>query len=214
MTTDVQELSAKAAAVAPGTFRHTVIAAAKRFKSSWVELGKLLTKVRDEAQYEAWGYPTFEAYCLAELRIRKNTALKLTRSFSFLDKHEPERVARVVQDEDSGAGEQAPPPWEVVQVLADAEERGQLSAQEYKSIRDSIWNPDSQVSELRKELTERFPVPETKASPAQELKRLAGLARKLATELHGNRSVPKAVAERADALADDVAELASAKAEA
>ena len=45
-----------------------------------------------EALYEEWGYPTFESYCLAELRIKKQTADKLVRNFSFLDKHEPERV--------------------------------------------------------------------------------------------------------------------------
>ena len=64
----------------PGTFRHTVLLAAKRFKSTWAELGKLLVQVRDEAKFEEWGYASFEAYCLKELHIQKQTALKLTRS--------------------------------------------------------------------------------------------------------------------------------------
>ena len=102
--------------VPPGSFRHTVLTAARKFKSTWVELGKLLVQVRDGAQHEGWGYPTFEAYCAKELRIRKATADKLTRSFSFLAKHEPkamgsEEIARTA------------PAFEVVEVLADAEAR-------------------------------------------------------------------------------------------
>ena len=94
-------------------------------------------------------------------------------------------------------------------------EDGQLSAQEYRSIRDSIWNNARPVSELKRVLVEQFPAPESKGpSSAAQLKRLAAWARKLASELHGNRKVPRAVAERADALAEEVEELALNKAEA
>jgi hypothetical protein len=188
-------------------FRHTVQAAARRFKSTWVELGKLLVKVRDEALFEAWGYPSFESYCLAELKIRKQTALKLTRSFSFLDRHEPQAMK-------APAVEESAPPFEVVEVLAQAEERGQLSAQEYKSIRDSIWSDERPPSELRRELTERFPAPEAKVSQAGELKRLWTLAKRLHAELLANRKVPRAVVERAEAVAGDLEELVTQKAEA
>lgn len=54
------EIAKKALSVPPGTFRHTVLTAAKRFKSTWAELGKLLVQVRDEAKFEEWGYPSFE----------------------------------------------------------------------------------------------------------------------------------------------------------
>src|SRR6185295_940584 len=114
MPTAEQMIAEKVNQVPPGSFRQTVLLAAKRFKSSWVELGKLLVKVRNEALFEEWGYPTFEAYCLAEVRIRKATADKLTRSFSFLDKHEPKAMA---QDDIV----ETAPAFEVVQVLADAE---------------------------------------------------------------------------------------------
>jgi hypothetical protein len=175
-------------------FRHTVLTAAKRFKSTWVELGKLLTQVRDQALYEGWGYPSFETYCLAELRIRKQTALKLTRSFSFLDKHEPEALARPDLRE-------AAPPFEVVEVLAGAEERGQLTAEDYTSVRDSIWNPERPVSELKRELEDRFPAPQVLPTSAQELKRLWSLARRLHAELLAQKKVPRAAVETAQDLA-------------
>src|SRR5689334_4254591 len=95
-----------------GSLRQSVLMAAKRFKSSWADLGKLLVKVRDERLYEEWGYPTFETYCAKEIHIRRATALKLTRSFDFLAKHEP----RAVEAEDWPT---RAPPFEVVEVLAD-----------------------------------------------------------------------------------------------
>ncbi|MFZ5445738.1 MAG: hypothetical protein ACOZQL_37440 [Myxococcota bacterium] len=211
MATAEDVLTQRASQVEAGSFRHTVLLAARRFKSSWVELGKLLTKVRHEALYQEWGFPSFEAYCLSELRIKKQTADKLTRNFGFLEKHEPQ----VMQTPELA---EAAPAFEVVEVLAQAEERGQLSAQEYKSIRDSIWNQEKPTSELRRDLVERFPAPPPPERASDgggaELKRLWGLAKKLSAELHANRKVPTAIRERADALAQDLEELVSAKAEA
>ncbi len=184
--------------VPPGSLRHTVILTAKRFKSSWVELGKMLVQVRDQALFEEWGYPSFESYCLAELKIRKQTAYKLTRSFGFLDRHEQDAVRQPDITE-------VAPPFEVVEVLAQAEERGQLSAQEYKSIRDSIWNQERPPSEMRRELTERFPPPAPEAPTGDQLvKRHVSLAKKLALELQGNKKVPRAIVERALALVEDL----------
>ena len=194
------ELFQKAQAVEPGSFRQTVLLAAKRFKSTWAELGRLLVKVRDEALFEQWGYPTFEAYCLKEIHIRKATAEKLTRSFAFLARHEP----KVASSEDLV---QRAPPFEVVEVLARADERGQLSAAEYKAIRDSIWESKRPSSELRRELEERFPRPvpaDSAAQEAQRLRRLATGARQLANDLLACRKVPRAVADRAFALAGDL----------
>jgi hypothetical protein len=202
-----EHLRQKLSEVPPGSFRQMVLLAARRFKSSWVDLGKLLVKVRNEALFEDWGYPSFEAYCLGELRIRRQTAEKLVRSFSFLDRYEPERMERPEIVEEA-------PAFEVVEVLAQAEERGQLSAAEYRSIRDAIWNPEKPASELRRELVQRFPPPEAPVSDLTALKRLWGLSKRLAAELHANKKVPKAVAERADALASDLEALLAKKAEA
>ncbi len=204
MSTAEEAISAKASAVPPGSFRHTVLLAAKRFKSSWVELGKLLTQVRHEGLFSEWGYGSFEAYCLAELRIKKGTADKLTRNFSFLEKHEPQVMKTPELAE-------AAPAFEVVEVLAQAEERGQLSANEYKSIRDSIWNQEKPTSELRRDLTDRFPPPEVKVSDNAEVKRLWSQTKRLVAEISASKKVPDAVKERAAALAADLEELANAK---
>ena len=109
---------------------------------------------------------SFEAYCTGELHIRRATAEKLLRSYGFLRRHERE---------ESEASERAPA-FEVVTVLADAEERGQLTERDYARVRDSIWDPGRTPAELRRELTERFPVPERSVDRRAELKRFAATA--------------------------------------
>ncbi|MEN9799791.1 MAG: hypothetical protein RL653_3488 [Pseudomonadota bacterium] len=187
--------------VTPGSLRHEVLQASRRFKASWAEMGKLLIRVRDEAAWEGWGYDSFESYCSKELHIRKATVEKLTRSFSFLARHEP----KVVQAEDF---QERVPAFEVVEVLAEAEQRGQLTEAEYSSVRDSIWDPQRPTSELKRELVERFPKP----PPPEDLtlRRHASTARKLASELSGHPSIPRAVADRAAALAEELEAIAAA----
>jgi len=188
------------AEIPPGSLRHSALLTAKRFKSIWVEFGALLVRVRDGLQYQQWGYSTFEEYCAKELRIRKQTALKLTRSYLFLAKHEPKTSA----DRDSGY---RAPRFEVVEVLADAEQRGQLSESDYASVRDSIWNSDQSLSELKRGLAERFPAPQQARAQSQGTpRRLAADARRLAKELAAHRRAPRPIVERASALADDVEE--------
>lgn len=190
--------------IPPGTFRHEVLSAARRFKASWTELGAMLVRVRNEASYEQWGYSTFEGYCLKELKIKRQTALKLTNSYAFLERHEREILNKPPEER---------PAFEVVEVLAKAEERGQLSEEEYQSIRDEIWKDERPPAALARELSQRYPAPAPPApEPNVQLRRFANTARRFAEELRANKKVPDAVADRAGALADDLEELAAAQA--
>ena len=74
--------------VTADAFRDEVLQAARAFKASWTGLARVLTRVRDQALWRSWGFSSFEVYCSKELRIRKATALKLTRSWTFLERHE------------------------------------------------------------------------------------------------------------------------------
>src|SRR5262245_5926435 len=127
-------VDAQLAQVEAGTFRHEVLLCAKRFKSSWVELGQILVKVRDQGVWKTWGFPDFERYCSQELHLRRATVYKLTSSFSFLSRHEKSFPA---QDTEKAS----PPPFEVVSVLAEAAERGQLTSEDYDELRETIWSP-------------------------------------------------------------------------
>jgi len=191
-------MSAAATASGDGTsLRATVAAAAKRFKSSWYELGRLLVQVRAADAWRPWGFESFDAYCTSELHIRRATAEKLLRSYGFLQRHEREDVE----------GAERAPAFEVVTVLADAEERGQLTERDYARVRDSIWDPGRTPAELRRELTERFPPPERPVDAEAQLKRFAHTARRLATELRASSRVPGAAKRTAEALADELEKL-------
>ena len=83
--------------VEPGSTRHTILHSAKQFKSSWVELGQLLTQVRQQVLYREWGYSDFGEYCSREIRIRRQTADKLTHAYQYLNEH----GNNLLQDNDS-----------------------------------------------------------------------------------------------------------------
>ncbi|MFN0062583.1 MAG: hypothetical protein ACKVPX_08695 [Myxococcaceae bacterium] len=186
--------------------RQRVIQALHRFRSSWLELGQLLVEVRDSSAYKAWGFASFEAYCAKELRLRKPTVSKLTRSYRFLSRHEPKALR------EADVGEKAPA-FEVVQVLADAEERGQLSTEEYREIRDKIWSPERPAAVLRRELNSRFPPSAPRAiDEGAHLLRLAATARRVAEELQGIRRVPRGLVEQAKGLAQAIETLSEAAA--
>jgi hypothetical protein len=198
----------KAAEVEPGSLRHEALMCAQKFKSSWVELGAALVRVRDEGAWGEWGYKSFEDYCSKELRIKKQTALKLTNSYAFLAKHEKRLLER--PREQAPLRPVPPPAFEVVSVLAGAEERGQLKEEEYRQLREKIWGDERPAQQVARELSERFPAPPKPPPPVDlVLRRLAASARKLAADLGACDRVPQAVAERAAALAADVEELAA-----
>ena len=114
------KLGARAEELPEGSMRRKVLEGAQRFKAAWVEFGRLLSEVKREGLWREWGYPTFERYCGKELFIRPSTAEKLTASYGFLERHEPE-LARP-------RGEGKAPPFEVIEVLSRAEAAGRLPA--------------------------------------------------------------------------------------
>jgi hypothetical protein len=69
--------------------RATVIACARRFKSSWIELAEALTRIKRGGQWSKWGYDTFDHYAKSELHLRQETVDKLTGSYLFLQTRAP-----------------------------------------------------------------------------------------------------------------------------
>ena len=70
----------------PQSFRYSVLEAARGFKSSWIDLGQLLYSVSKDKKYKDWGFLTFEAYCEKEVGIKQATAMKMLKSYYFLEK--------------------------------------------------------------------------------------------------------------------------------
>lgn len=97
-----RELADREARLSHDPERAGVVGAARRWKASWFELGQALHAVRRGEQWRRWGYPSFDEYCAKELRLRRDTADKLTGSFSFLHARAPEIITRALSRDERG----------------------------------------------------------------------------------------------------------------
>lgn len=205
MTSSADKLAARAEDLPAGSVRRRVLEGARRFKAAWVELGRLLTQVRAEELWREWGHPSFERYCSRELFIRPATAEKLTVSYRFLERHEPE-LARA-------RGDGRAPPFEVVEVLSRAEEAGRLSQAGWRELRDEVLERPPTPAGMARTLADKFGPPPARPAPraAERLERLAALARRLAAACGDDPSVPGTLAQRAADLAGDLERLGRGK---
>jgi len=160
------------------------LSAARQFKACWVDLGERLTAVRENGKFREWGYATFEAYCRRELRIKADTANKLTRSFSFLRDHEPKALKEREGREF--------PALDVVDLLSQAKERTKLTDDALDSIREQVFDPEA--STTRNDVMKRFrevdpeafkpaPKPEAPKGNDNDLRKALLLAERLETLL-------------------------------
>ena len=118
----------------PDSERYQVLISAKRFKSSWAELGESLTRVANTGQFHAWGYPSFEDYCSREIRIRRQTADKLLLAFRFLEREEPGVLER--------KDERPLPDFRSVDLLRQAREEQAFSPADYNDLRRTVLEED------------------------------------------------------------------------
>jgi hypothetical protein len=206
MTAAAEKIQSHLDELPQGSARRRVLECARRFKSSWVELGRALSEVKRDASWREWGFKSFEAYCAKELFIRKATADKLTASYGFIERHEP-GIARGASDAARPA-----PSFEVIEVLSRAEAAGRLPEGGWQKLRDEILERAPTPAALNRQLSERFgPAPRAEPPPEGErIARLAAAARRLAAACGAEEAVPSAVAERAKALAEDLRELVEA----
>src|SRR3990167_11465278 len=93
-TKSIESLEQKMRDMDESSLRHHILQSAKDFKTSWIKLGRALYTVWKEKLYKEWGYSTIEAYTSKEIGIRKQTAMKLLKSYYFLEKEEPDYLKK------------------------------------------------------------------------------------------------------------------------
>ena len=201
MTAVAEKIRSRLEDLPESSMRRRVLECARQFKASWVDLGRLLSEVKREALWREWGYASFDSYRAKELFIRKQTAEKLTMSYGFLSRHEPSLVR--------GEGPRPAPSFEVIEVLSRAEATGRLPEGGWQEIREDVLESPPTPAALNRQLSERYgPAPRPEPPVEEErLRRLAAMAHRLASACAAEDAVPSAVAERARALADDIAEI-------
>jgi len=131
----------------PASPRYRVLTVARQFKSSWVELGEQLSLVRNGGEYSSWGYGSFDDYCREEVRIKKDTAYKLTGAYTYLQKEEPAILAR--------SREMQPiPDYRSIDMLRQAREDQQLSDEQFQLLRDTVIEKERSHPTVAKQFRE------------------------------------------------------------
>lgn len=149
-TKAIETLEQKMSGIDSESIRGRILANAKGFKTSWINLGQALYTVWKDKLYKGWGYDTFEAYTAKEIGIRKQTAIKLLRSYSFLEKEDPLYLKKDYNEEANTA---KVPTYQSVNVLRLASNKKDLSKEEYASIKKGVLEMGKDALSTKKDLT-------------------------------------------------------------
>lgn len=193
-TKRLEAMEYKIRETADNPVRQHVLETARDFKSSWIELGRALYSVHKDKLYKEWGFATFEAYTSKEIGIRTQTAMKLLRSYFFLEKEEP----KFLKTGNSDAEEPAKiPSYESVNVLRLAKNNKSLDHDDYENLKKSVFEDGKDVLEVKKDLTslirerkELDPEEAREEKRAIVIRRCLSTLKSLKTELESTKMLP------------------------
>ena len=169
-TKSIQHLEEQMESLPPDSLRYKILAVAKNFKSSWIELGQHLFTVYRDKHFKDWGYLTFEAYCSKEIGVRQATAFKLLKSYSFLEREEPKFLREKL------AAEKIPsriPSVESVNALRLAKQNERFPESEYETLRQDVLGDVKPEEDVRKKIRYVLKVNPKELSAAEEEERKA-----------------------------------------
>jgi hypothetical protein len=167
--------------------RAKVIACARRFKSSWIELAEALTRIKRGGQWSLWGYDSFDHYAKSELHLRQETVDKLTGSYLFLQKRAPGVLER------DGLTARIPS-YQAVDFLRRAEEAEDTPPETLGDIRRLIVDDGAPLAAVARQYKDVvFPVSaeDRRSRDAATLRSAASRLRDLLPE---TKAVPKTLA--------------------
>lgn len=187
-----------------GSLRYHILESAKNFKSSWIELGRSLYSVWKDKMYKEWGYLNFDVYVSREIGIRKQTAMKLLKSYYFLEKEEPQYLKSDYSEASSPANM---PSYESVDILRQAKNKKVLGEDDYQSLKKEIFEKGRDGQELKKNLgviiRQRQELDPQEAQEKRKqaiVKRILGQLRALKQEVEILKMLPAPLIKEIDAL--------------
>jgi len=186
------------------SLRYHVLDCAKSFKTSWVELGRSLYSVWKDKMYKLWGYTTFENYSGREIGIRKQTAVKLLKSYYFLEKEEPQYLR---EDYIGSADAALVPSYESVDLLRLAKNKKELDERDYAEFKKEVFEKGKDARQVKKDLTalirqrqELDPQEAQEKRKYSTVKRLLGTLKSLKQEAEMLKLLPAPLLKDAAAL--------------
>jgi Xaa-Pro aminopeptidase len=202
-TKSLQSIEEKMQNLDKGSLRYHILENAKNFKTSWIELGRSLYTALKDKLYKEWGYSSFDIYTAKEIGIRKQTAMKLLKSYYFLEKEEPMYLK---DDYVQSQGPAAIPSFESVDVLRMAKSK-KLDEGDYATLKEQVFEKGRDAREVKKDLTALIRQrQELDPEEARKIKKVAAVRRFLSTlkalkqELEIAKLLPAALLKEAESL--------------
>ncbi len=194
--------------------REKVVEVARRHKASWIELGQYLYTIQKNKIYKYWGYLEFDGYCMKEIGIKPLTALKMVRSYMFLEREEPKVI------EAHSSGDENPrkiPSFEAVNILRLARKNKSLTSKDLENIREDVLEVGKEPKEVRAHVRrllsdreEKDPAEVRKMRRNGAIKRLISVLAHTKKELENENLLPafllKQIAELEKKLVDQIEE--------
>jgi len=131
------------------SLRYHILESAKNFKCSWIELGRSLYSAWKDKMHKEWGYSSFDIYVAREIGIRKQTAMKLLKSYYFLEKEEPQYLKNEYA---AGAQPAQLPSYESVNILRQAKNNKNLDESDYRDLKKEVFEKGRDSQEIKKNL--------------------------------------------------------------
>jgi len=206
----MQNIEDKMHSLDADSMRYHVLESAKNFKTSWVELGRSLYSVWKDKLYKEWGFGTFDIYTVKEIGIKKPTAMKLLRSYYFLEKEEPAYLKNSL-DESTDTAKVAS--YEAVDLLRKAKDKKTLDAQDYSKLKKDILEDGLDVAQVKRDLTslirsreELEPEDAYQRKRSATLKRFLGNLKALKQEAEISKLLPAVLIKEAQELIKKIEE--------
>ncbi len=203
-TRSLQDIEQKMENIDPNSLRYQILKNARDFKTSWIELGRALYTVFKDKLYKDWGYSSFDIYTAKEIGIRKQTAMKLLRSYYFLEKEEP---AYLKKDHTQPTDASLIPSYESVDLLRQAKNKKILDDEDYSVLKKEVFEKGRDASEVRKGLTaivrqrqELEPEEAREKRKISTLRRFLGVLKSLKQEIEAAKLAPASLIKEAAAL--------------
>ncbi|MEI6438090.1 MAG: hypothetical protein WCO69_05015 [Candidatus Omnitrophota bacterium] len=122
----------------------------KNFKASWVTLAQVLHSIWQGKLYEYWGYEKFDQYAERELGIKKAMALKLVKTYQFVEQQEPAYLKSEYMEAHEPS---ALPELDAINVLRLAKNRKELTKGDLTELRKQVFDKGCNAAVVRKDLT-------------------------------------------------------------
>lgn len=122
----------------------------KEFKTSWLQFSQALYSIHQDRLYEYWGYEKFEHYVERELGLKKSMAIKLVKTYAFVEQQEPSYLRKeFLTDREA----KTIPDMDAISVLRLAKNKKEITKNDYQELRKKVFDQGRSAGLVRKDLT-------------------------------------------------------------